>query len=351
MLLGTIPKRLRDADTGGAAGAAGEAVAETPVTETPALDREEEAFLKALNLAPEPPKESKPKAEAKPAQAAPEPKLAAEEEVDEDGLTAADREHPAIKKLVKRIGKLTAKLHAKEAAPAPQATEPAKPKATAEAVAADPLAGINTLDALHEKVAQANQTLDWFEKIQERWDVDGEGDVTIGTGESQRTLTPAEVKQYHRLANRILRTQSAAQARIAEMQEATTQAKREFPFIDKEDDELTPDEAQIRAIAAKVPGILPGIEAKPDALLISHLLARALYDYHRKSSAAQGAKPAANTPKKTAAAPIAPPPPLGAGAGASGIPQAVSSTEMDEEEQAAALGAEALAAYYRKQAA
>jgi hypothetical protein len=349
MLLGTIPKRLRDADTGGAAGAAGDAVTETPVTETPAVDREEEAFLKALNLAPEPPKESKPKAEAKPAQAAPEPKPAAEEE-DEDGLTAADREHPAIKKLVKRIGKLTAKLHAKDTAPAPQATEPAKPKATAEAVAADPLAGINTLDALHEKVAQANQTLDWFEKIQERWDVDGEGDVTIGTGENQRVLTPAEVKHYHRLANRILRTQSAAQARIAEMQETNAQAKREFPFIDKEDDELTPDEAQIRAIAAKVPGILPGIEAKPDALLISHLLARALYEYHRKS-AAQGAKPAANTPKKTAAAPIAPPPPLGAGAGASGIPQAAPSAGMDEEEQAAALGAEALAAYYRKQAA
>lgn len=347
MLLGNIPTRLRDADKGGAAGAAGDAVTQTPVIETPAVDREEEAFLRALNLEPEQPKETKPKAEAKPAKTETEPKPAAEEEVDEDGLTAADREHPAIKKLVRRIGKLTAKLHAKDTAPAAQATEPAKPKA--DPVAADPLAGITTLDALNEKITQANQTLDWFEKIQERWDVEGEADVTIGDGENQRVLTPAEVKQYQRLANRILRTQSAAQARIAELQDATTQAKREFPFIDKDEDELTPEEAQIRAIAAKVPSILPGIEAKPDAVLISHLLARALFDYHRKS-AAQGAKPVASTPKK-AAAPVAPPPPLGAGAGASGIPQAAPSAGMDEEEQAAALGAEALAAYYRKQAA
>jgi hypothetical protein len=227
-----------------------------------------------------------------------------DEDPDEEPVEA---EPAAVRKLTKRVDKLTARAKsAEEQANTLQAELAAARDALTKAQpivlqdAADPLGDVTTADALESRLAAANTVLDNVPDLIAKADMEGEVEVPMGDG-STRKFTKQELQDRLRVARQILKAEPARRNYLAQRETFQQEARQVYP-------ELFQDESPARKMMLTTLQAYPGIAKLPnleliigDAIRGQALRFQQAEAMAKKSAAAKPKAPAA--PAKTAVAP------------------------------------------------
>jgi hypothetical protein len=227
-----------------------------------------------------------------------------DEDPDEEPVEA---EPAAVRKLTKRVDKLTARAKsAEEQANTLQAELAAARDALTKAQpivlqdAADPLGDVTTADALESRLAAANTVLDNVPDLIAKADMEGEVEVPMGDG-STRKFTKQELQDRLRVARQILKSEPARRNYLAQRENFQHEARQVYPELFQED---APARKMMLATLQAYPGIakLPNLELIiGDAIRGQALRFQQAEAMAKKSAAAKPKAPAA--PAKTAVAP------------------------------------------------
>jgi hypothetical protein len=227
-----------------------------------------------------------------------------DEDPDEEPVEA---EPAAVRKLTKRVDKLTARAKsAEEQANTLQAELAAARDALTKAQpivvqdASDPLADVTTAEILESRLAAANTVLDNVPDLIAKADMEGEVEVPMGDG-STRKFTKQELQERLRVARQILRAEPARRNYLAQRETFQHEARQVYP-------ELFQDESPARKMMLSTLQAYPGIAKLPnleliigDAIRGQALRFQQAEAMAKKSAAAKPKAPAA--PAKTAVAP------------------------------------------------
>jgi hypothetical protein len=227
-----------------------------------------------------------------------------DEDPDEEPVEA---EPAAVRKLTKRVDKLTARAKsAEEQANTLQAELAAARDALTKAQpivlqdAADPLGDVTTADALESRLAAANTVLDNVPDLIAKADMEGEVEVPMGDG-STRKFTKQELQDRLRVARQILKSEPARRNYLAQRENFQHEARQVYP-------ELFQDESPARKMMLTTLQAYPGIAKLPnleliigDAIRGQALRFQQAEAMAKKSAATKPKAPAA--PAKTAVAP------------------------------------------------
>ena len=227
-----------------------------------------------------------------------------DEDPDEEPVEA---EPAAVRKLTKRVDKLTARAKsAEEQANTLQAELAATRDALTKAQpivlqdAADPLGDVLTAEILESRLAAANTVLDNVPDLIAKADMEGEVEVDVGNG-STRKFTKQELQDRLRLARQILRAEPSRRNYLAQRETFQHEARQVYP-------ELFQDESPARKMMLTTLQAYPGIAKLPnleliigDAIRGQALRFQQAEAMAKKSAAAKPKAPAA--PAKTAVAP------------------------------------------------
>jgi hypothetical protein len=227
-----------------------------------------------------------------------------DEDPDEEPVEA---EPAAVRKLTKRVDKLTARAKsAEEQANTLQAELAAARDALTKAQpivlqdAADPLGDVTTADALESRLAAANTVLDNVPDLIAKADMEGEVEVPMGDG-STRKFTKQELQDRLRVARQILKSEPARRNYLAQRETFQHEARQVYP-------ELFQDESPARKMMLATLQAYPGVAKLPnleliigDAIRGQALRFQQAEAMAKKSAAAKPKAPAA--PAKTAVAP------------------------------------------------
>lgn len=227
-----------------------------------------------------------------------------DEDPDEEPVEA---EPAAVRKLTKRVDKLTARAKsAEEQANTLQAELAAARDALTKAQpivlqdAADPLGDVTTADALESRLAAANTVLDNVPDLIAKADMEGEVEVPMGDG-STRKFTKQELQERLRVARQILKAEPARRNYLAQRETFQQEARQVYP-------ELFQDESPARKMMLSTLQAYPGIAKLPnleliigDAIRGQALRFQQAEAMAKKSAATKPKAPAA--PAKTAVAP------------------------------------------------
>ena len=240
-----------------------------------------------------------------------QPEDATEEDADEEPAEEdpESAEAPAVKKLAKRVDKLTARAKsAEEQATTLQAELAAAKDALTRAQpivvqdAADPLADVTTPEALESRLAAANTVLDNVPDLIAKADYEGgEVEVPMGDG-STRKFTKQELQERLRVARQILKAEPARRNYLAQRESFQHEARQVYP-------ELFQEESQARQMMMATLQAYPGIAKLPNLELIigDAIRGQALRFQQaqaiQKKAATAKAKPAAPAAAKPAVAP------------------------------------------------
>jgi len=227
-----------------------------------------------------------------------------DEDPDEEPVEAAPA---AVRKLTKRVDKLTARAKsAEEQANTLQAELAAARDALTKAQpivvqdSSDPLAEVTTTAALESRLAAANTVLDNVPELIAKADMEGEVEVPMGDG-STRKFTKQELQDRLRVARQILKAEPARRNYLAQRETFQQEARQVYP-------ELFQDESPARKMMLTTLQAYPGIAKLPNLELIigDAIRGQALRfqqaEAMAKKSAAAKPKPPA-VPAKTAVAP------------------------------------------------
>jgi hypothetical protein len=227
-----------------------------------------------------------------------------DEDPDEEPVEA---EPAAVRKLTKRVDKLTARAKsAEEQANTLQAELAAARDALTKAQpivlqdAADPLGDVTTADALESRLAAANTVLDNVPDLIAKADMEGEVEVPMGDG-STRKFTKQELQDRLRVARQILKSEPARRNYLAQRENFQQEARQVYPELFQED---APARKMMLTTLQAYPGIakLPNLELIiGDAIRGQALRFQQAEAMAKKSAAAKPKAPAA--PAKTAVAP------------------------------------------------
>lgn len=227
-----------------------------------------------------------------------------DEDPDEEPVEA---EPAAVRKLTKRVDKLTARAKsAEEQANTLQAELAAARDALTKAQpivlqdAADPLGDVTTADALESRLAAANTVLDNVPDLIAKADMEGEVEVPMGDG-STRKFTKQELQDRLRVARQILKSEPARRNYLAQRETFQHEARQVYPELFQED---APARKMMLTTLQAYPGIakLPNLELIiGDAIRGQALRFQQAEAMAKKSAAAKPKAPAA--PAKTAVAP------------------------------------------------
>jgi hypothetical protein len=227
-----------------------------------------------------------------------------DEDPDEEPVEAAPA---AVRKLTKRVDKLTARAKsAEEQANTLQAELAAARDALTKAQpivlqdAADPLGDVTTADALESRLAAANTVLDNVPDLIAKADMEGEVEVPMGDG-STRKFTKQELQDRLRVARQILKSEPARRNYLAQRETFQHEARQVYPELFQED---APARKMMLTTLQAYPGIakLPNLELIiGDAIRGQALRFQQAEAMAKKSAAAKPKAPAA--PAKTAVAP------------------------------------------------
>jgi hypothetical protein len=227
-----------------------------------------------------------------------------DEDPDEEPVEA---EPAAVRKLTKRVDKLTARAKsAEEQANTLQAELAAARDALTKAQpivlqdAADPLGDVLTAEILESRLAAANTVLDNVPDLIAKADMEGEVEVPMGDG-STRKFTKQELQDRLRVARQILKAEPARRNYLAQRETFQHEARQVYP-------ELFQDESPARKMMLTTLQAYPGIAKLPnleliigDAIRGQALRFQQAEAMAKKSAAAKPKAPAA--PAKTAVAP------------------------------------------------
>jgi len=226
---------------------------------------------------------------------------------DEDEETV-EAEPAAVRKLTKRVDKLTARAKsAEEQATALQAELAAARDALTKAQpivvqdASDPLADVTTAEILESRLAAANTVLDNVPDLIAKADMEGEVEVPMGDG-STRKFTKQELQERLRVARQILKSEPARRNYLAQRETFQHEARQVYP-------ELFQDESPARKMMLTTLQAYPGIAKLPNLELIigDAIRGQALRfqqaEAMAKKAATAKARPAAAAPAKPAVAP------------------------------------------------
>jgi hypothetical protein len=227
-----------------------------------------------------------------------------DEDPDEEPVEA---EPAAVRKLTKRVDKLTARAKsAEEQANTLQAELAAARDALTKAQpivlqdAADPLGDVTTADALESRLAAANTVLDNVPDLIAKADMEGEVEVPMGDG-STRKFTKQELQDRLRVARQILKAEPARRNYLAQRENFQHEARQVYPELFQED---APARKMMLTTLQAYPGIakLPNLELIiGDAIRGQALRFQQAEAMAKKSAATKPKAPAA--PAKTAVAP------------------------------------------------
>lgn len=236
----------------------------------------------------------------------------AEDDTDEEPAEDGDPESteaPAVKKLAKRVDKLTARAKsAEEQAASLQAELAAAKDALTRAQpivvqdAADPLADVTTPEALESRLAAANTVLDNVPDLIAQADMEGgEVEVPMGDG-STRKFTKQELQERLRVARQILKAEPARRNYLAQRENFTHEARQVYPELFQEDSQAR---QMMMATLKAYPGIakLPNLELIIGDAIRGQALRFQQAEALQKKAAAAKAKPAAPAAAKPAVAP------------------------------------------------
>jgi hypothetical protein len=239
-----------------------------------------------------------------------QPEDPAEEDADDTAEEDPESaEAPAVKKLAKRVDKLTARAKsAEEQATSLQAELAAAKDALTRAQpivvqdAADPLADVTTPEALESRLAAANTVLDNVPDLIAKADYEGgEVEVPMGDG-STRKFTKQELQERLRVARQILKAEPARRNYLAQRENFQHEARQVYP-------ELFQEESQARQMMMATLQAYPGIAKLPNLELVigDAIRGQALRfqqaEAIQKKAATAKAKPAATAAAKPAMAP------------------------------------------------
>jgi len=187
-----------------------------------------------------------------------------DEDHDEEAVEA---EPAAVRKLTKRVDKLTARAKsAEEQATTLQAELAAARDALTKAQpivvqdASDPLADVTTADALESRLAAANTVLDNVPDLIAKADMEGEVEVPMGDG-STRKFTKQELQERLRVARQILKAEPARRNYLAQRESFQHEARQVYP-------ELFQDDSPARKMMLTTLQAYPGIAKLPNLELI-----------------------------------------------------------------------------------
>jgi hypothetical protein len=229
------------------------------------------------------------------------------DETEESDPDAEDTEEaaPAVRKLTKRVDKLTARAKsAEEQSASLQAELAAARDALTKAQpivlqdASDPLADVITAEALEGRIAAANTVLDNVPDLIAKADMEGEVEVPMGDG-STRKFTKAELQDRLRVARQILKAEPARRNYLAQRETYQHEARAAYP-------ELFQEDSQARQMMLATLRAYPAIAKLPNLELIvgDAIRGQALRFQQAEAAAkARATKPAAKAPAKPAVAP------------------------------------------------
>ena len=187
-----------------------------------------------------------------------------DEDPDEEPV---ETEPAAVRKLTKRVDKLTARAKsAEEQASTLQAELAAARDALTKAQpivvqdASDPLADVTTADALESRLAAANTVLDNVPDLIAQADMEGEVEVPMGDG-STRKFTKQELQERLRVARQILKAEPARRNYLAQRENFQHEARQVYP-------ELFQEESQARQMMMATLQAYPGIAKLPNLELV-----------------------------------------------------------------------------------
>ena len=231
-----------------------------------------------------------------------------EDPAEEDTDDAAEEdpesaEAPAVRKLAKRVDKLTARAKsAEEQATSLQAELSATKEALTRAQpivvqdAADPLADVTTPQELENRLAAANTVLDNVPDLISQADMEGgEVEVPMGDG-STRKFTKQELQERLRIARQILKAEPARRTYLAQRENFTHEAQQVYPELFQEDSQAR---QMMMATLKAYPGIakLPNLELIIGDAIRGQALRFQQAEALQKKAAAAKAKPAAPASK------------------------------------------------------
>ena len=229
-----------------------------------------------------------------------------EDPTEEDDAAEEDPESaeaPAVRKLAKRVDKLTARAKsAEEQATSLQAELTATKEALTRAQpivvqdAADPLADVTTPEALESRLAAANTVLDNVPDLISQADMEGgEVEVPMGDG-STRKFTKQELQERLRIARQILKAEPARRTYLAQRENFTHEAQQVYPELFQEDSQAR---QMMMATLKAYPGIakLPNLELIIGDAIRGQALRFQQAEALQKKAAAAKAKPAAPASK------------------------------------------------------
>jgi hypothetical protein len=228
-----------------------------------------------------------------------------DEDPDEEPVEA---EPAAVRKLTKRVDKLTARAKsAEEQANTLQAELAAARDALTKAQpivlqdAADPLGDVTTADALESRLAAANTVLDNVPDLIAKADMEGEVEVPMGDG-STRKFTKQELQDRLRVARQILKSEPARRNYLAQRENFQHEARQVYPELFQED---APARKMMLTTLQAYPGIakLPNLELIIGDAIRGQALRFQQAEAMAKKSATAKARPAAAAPAKPAVAP------------------------------------------------
>lgn len=191
-----------------------------------------------------------------------------DEEESDDEAEAQAPEPAAVKKLHKRVDKLTARAKSAEEQ---AATLQAELAATKDALtraqpivvqdAADPLADVQSVNELESRIAAANTVLDNVPDLIAKADMEGgEIDVPMGDG-STRRFSKAELQERLRTARAILKAEPQRRNYFAARETYQQEARQVYP-------ELFQNESPARKMMLETLKAYPGIAKLPNLELI-----------------------------------------------------------------------------------
>lgn len=213
---------------------------------------------------------------------------------------------PAVRKLTKRVDKLTARAKsAEEQSASLQAELAAARDALTKAQpivlqdASDPLADVITAEALEGRIAAANTVLDNVPDLIAKADMEGEVEVPMGDG-STRKFTKAELQDRLRVARQILKAEPARRNYLAQRETYQHEARAAYP-------ELFQEDSQARQMMLATLRAYPAIAKLPNLeLIVGDAIRGQAVRFQQAESAAKARaiKPAAKAaPARPAVAP------------------------------------------------
>jgi hypothetical protein len=279
------------------------------VDETPAAEKaaQEAVADDTPDIIDEPEENDAPKTETDSTDESEQPEDQADDTAeDEDPETA---EVPAVKKLAKRVDKLTARAKSAEEQAATLQTELAAAKEAltkAQPIvvqdAADPLADVITTEVLDTRLSAANTVLDNVPDLIAQADMEGgEVDVPMGDG-STRKFTKQELQDRLRIARQILKGEPARRNYLAQRESFQQEARQVYPELFQEDSQ---QRQMMLATLKAYPGIakLPNLELIIGDAIRGQALRFQQSEALQKKTASAKPKPVANMATKPAVAP------------------------------------------------